>query len=902
MVEDSGLDAGSRNASKLDAAFAAWRADADLAAVLDDARGVFLVLAADGAQVLRASERGRALLAAAGRDGALDAALAEQVRRAGSGPGARLLRLRLAARGLAAPALCRVAPWRDADGVAYLLAVQGPLPGLDRAPRPAPGRPAAPPAADPAPAEPPAPAPGPEVTPPAGARFLWRTDAEGVLARGPEGDVLARIAGQSWEALARSGRIGGETAALLAALAEHRTFRGIALDLARAPEPALAFDLSGAPSGRAGQPFAGFNGFGIVRPPREAAAPETASRPAPAPQEAERPPVPCGVGIPADPIALASMAAPFFAAWLGQSWFGGERPAPEPSEAPPRGPELAPVPDPVPETAAPAPSAPEPEPGLQPAVPAEEPGSVEEPHPADGSPTAEEAALSLTEHAAFREIARALGARYAGDEEAAPEAPATGGSVTPFPGGRPSAEPDPDAILEGIPGAVLVHREGAVLAANGLLLALAAYPDLDALRGAGLDRLFRGLSPDRHPEGGEAFVTVAIETADGRFRPVTLSRSRMLWGGAPAECLLLRPVAADDPHSQRVADELASSFRAARGADALAALDILDDGVAILDGAGRVLALNRAAATLFACAPREVVGGAFPALFPMESVAVQAVLDGAAPEASVTVSGRSAVLRAARLGEDRRAALLRLAAREPGAGPLGAGFLGTLDRGIRTPLTGILGFADVMLKEPEGPLGHPRYGTYLRDIRSSGEQVLALVTDLIDLATVEAGGLALVPEPILLNDLVAAAVAQMQGEASHARILLRTSFAENLPPLEADAASLARAVALVIANALRQSGPGGQVIVSTVPGERGGAALRVRNTGAGLTPEAIAFALDPFGGDAGARPEIGGGLGLPLMRALVEANGGSLRISSRKDEGALVEIVLPARAARRAQA
>jgi len=903
MAKGTGLDDASCSAALPAPALAAWQADSGLAAALADAASIRLVLDSDGSRVLDASEPGRQLLRRIGRPDALPAHLAGQVLR-GAGPTPRLLRLRLDPRGVAPPALCRLARAEGEDGRAvFLLVVAGPLPNL-RAPaiRQADLDPDPDPVAEAPPVSAPEPPPLPLPLPQPGSRFLWRTDAAGALTQISDGqDALADFVGQSWEALAQAGRVGGAAEALLAALAAQRTFRALALDLRTGTGSSVSADLSGAPVAPAGRPFVGFGGFGIVRADCEAGS--DAARDA---VRAEAPPAPAApvpaAALASDPIALATMAAPFFAAWIGQTWFGEPRPAPAAD---------APADPPAPEALEPAASA-APEPTDAPVL-ADDPLLADEPAAAD-SPLAAlpEAGLSLTEHDAFREIARALGARYAGDEEpeeagpdGASEGRSEGASVTFFPGARPLAETEPAALLEGIPGAVLVYRGNAILAANRALLALAGYADLAALQAAGPERLFRGLPPERHAGAGEEPVTVAIEAADGTGRPVAVTCGRMVWPGGPAACLLLRPVSADDPEGRHAAEDLARRVRETRGTDALAALDAIDDGVAILDGAGRVLGLNRAASALFACDPREVVGGAFGALFPPEAVpAVQAVLDGRPADGSVTLAGRTLALRIAPLPGDRRAAVLRVPDRPDDAGGLPAlasGFLGTLDRGIRTPLTGILGFADVILKEPYGPLGHPRYRAYLQDVRTSGEQVLGLVTDLIDLATIEGFGLPLAREPLPLNELIAACVAELQPEAARSRIVLRTSFGDDLAPLEADRPTIARAVRIVIANAIRLSGLGGQVIVSTTMAEAGTVALRVRDTGAGLSADEIAAALEPFAGAAAARPEIGGGLALPLMRALVEANDGALHISSRKDEGTLVEIRLPAtRAAKRA--
>ena len=205
----------------------------------------------------------------------------------------------------------------------------------------------------------------------------------------------------------------------------------------------------------------------------------------------------------------------------------------------------------------------------------------------------------------------------------------------------------------------------------------------------------------------------------------------------------------------------------------------------------------------------------------------------------------------------------------------------------------------MMLKEPFGALDE-RYRGYLRDIHASGEHVLGLVTGLFDLANIEAGRLPLSMRLLPLNDLVSACVALLQPEAARGRIVLRTSFSPDLAALEADEPSMRQAALNVIANAIRFTAAGGQVIVSTMPAERGAIALTVRDTGPGMSAEEIEHALEPFREVAVAGPRHGSGLDLPLTKALVEANHGHLRISSRKDEGTLVEILMPGRESRRA--
>lgn len=799
-----------------------------------------------------------------------------------------------------------------------------------------------------------------------GDRFLWRSDAAGALTQlSGGGDALARLVGASWADLAASGRL-REGEAFLDALARSRTFRGLGAILALEGGDSVAADLSGAPLGRPGQAFRGYGGFGVVRavtlkdltrpvanlvplpeatgtetvapeppsepPEAEAGSRESAGTPDPAavspvsvPVEAtvsgapvpREPPLlappyplapPFGRGLGTDPVAMATMAAPLLAAWLQQDWFGS--PA---RTAPARPAARSPAPGSENPTAAVPDVPPEPE-GVSEQDAAPQPERAPEPDRAS-EPEAVPAALSVSEHDAFREIARALGVRYAGDPageaiETAPADPAGRGAVMPFSFALPAAaarpEPDPAALLDGVPAPLLLHRGPEILAANRAFLDLADYPDFAALRAAGLARLFPDPLPDPLPE--DAMWALAIR--DGTVRTVALARGAMPWPGGPADSLLLRPVADRETASDVVGRPAAVALpgrdaepNAEPDAGALrAALDAVAEGVVVADAAGRVQTLNRAAADLLGRDPRAALGAALRDLVPSGMDRALGEADGR----PVAIDGGALTVRAAALGGGRRALLLRPAPEAPRSEGPGfvARFLAQLDREIRTPLTGILGFADVMLKEPYGPLGHARYRSYLNDIRASGEQVLGLVADLVDLATVETGGLPLSRRPLPLNDLVSACVAEMQAEAARGRIVLRTSFAEDLAPLEADEPSLARAARLVIGNAIRLTGAGGQVIVSTNPAERGAVALRVRDTGTGMSPEEIAFALEPF---RGGRPDAGGadsahaaagGLGLPLSKALVEANDGRLSISSRKDEGTLVEILLPARAAR----
>ncbi|MDP4004450.1 PAS domain-containing protein [Methylobacterium sp. NEAU K] len=821
--------------AELAAAFAAWASLPSLATALADPDAVFLVIDPRDGQILHASPAGRPLSAALAASN--NTFMARQVASAVPRDTApRLARLHLDGRRIAPPVLCLVASGtRDGGQPAILVVPTAPV----KLPRPRPARPETP-EVGPAPQPQPAPSAPEAATLNRGDRFLWRSDASGALTTLTGSEGLSGLVGQRWQDLAAAGRITGVDG-MFAALGERRTFRAepACLDLGDGP---FQVELSGAPLGRGDAAFSGFGGFGLVRS------------------------------------------------------------VPKPVAQPPA-PEQAAPPDPVQTPLAPAEAAPVP-------IESDLSGAAVDLQPAEPS-------LSTDEHAAFREIARALGARYAGDEAGA-EAPAPrseGGAVMPFPGTQPGS---PDAceptgavegsrgpdILAGLPLPALVHRDGAILAANPRLLDVAGYADIAALTRAGLGRLFRGLPQPDDPD--PASRRTAIETADGSALPVEVLGGACTWAGEAAACLIVRPLDETDPASALTAERLAREAQVERAAGAEAALDALEAGVLTVDGAGRVVALNRAAADLFGCDPREIVGGSFVTLFDRQSVlAVADVLRGAvkAPRA-VSVAGKALTLGvSAARADGRRVAVLNAppqdfapvrpeAARDaegPHAPLSDSGLdatLARLDRAFRGPLTGIIELAEAMLREPFGALGDVRYRGCLSQIKSSGELMLERVSELLDLAAVEAGALRLDPRPIALNDVVAGCVARLQAEAARGRIVVRTSFSSDLDDLEADERSVSRAASLVIEHAIRRSVAGGQVIVSTGSTESAAVALRVRDTGAGAVPQAAAPAGD-----------VEDGLALP--RALVEANGGRLQLSARAEDGTLVEIIMPTRRAAR---
>jgi len=199
------------------------------------------------------------------------------------------------------------------------------------------------------------------------------------------------------------------------------------------------------------------------------------------------------------------------------------------------------------------------------------------------------------------------------------------------------------------------------------------------------------------------------------------------------------------------------------------------------------------------------------------------------------------------------------------------------------------------MDERFGPVGNERYKQYLKDIHTSGGHLVSLLNDLLDLSKIEAGKLELNIAAVDLNELTQQCVALMQPQANRERVIIRTSLATSLPPVLADARSVRQIVLNLLSNSIKFTGAGGQVIVSTAPNDDGSIVLRVRDTGVGMSEKEIAIALEPFRQLATSirRGQDGTGLGLPLTKALAEANRASFSIKSAVNAGTLVEVAFP---------
>jgi len=222
-------------------------------------------------------------------------------------------------------------------------------------------------------------------------------------------------------------------------------------------------------------------------------------------------------------------------------------------------------------------------------------------------------------------------------------------------------------------------------------------------------------------------------------------------------------------------------------------------------------------------------------------------------------------------------------------------FLAIMSHELRTPLNSILGFAEIIEKRMFGPLGDDRYGDYVRDIRAGGEHMLSIVNDILDLSKIDAGGMDMNEETFDLLTVIRSAVHLVQDRAETGGLTLKVSLPENLPPLLADARLVKQMLINLLSNAIDSTPAEGWIVITAEGDGEGGLTVAVADTGVGIAEDDLALALTPFRtfGDSSARMSRGIGLGLPLVKSLIELHGGEFLINSKRGAGTTVALTFP---------
>jgi len=222
-------------------------------------------------------------------------------------------------------------------------------------------------------------------------------------------------------------------------------------------------------------------------------------------------------------------------------------------------------------------------------------------------------------------------------------------------------------------------------------------------------------------------------------------------------------------------------------------------------------------------------------------------------------------------------------------------FLANMSHELRTPLNAILGFSQVLLDEMMGPLGNEKYREYTRDIVQSGEHLLALINDILDMAKVESGMMNLDEEWIDLNDSMDAALLLVRERAMANRIAIRKGIVAPAPSLWGDARRLRQVWINLLSNAVKFTPEGGSVEIRAEFVADGRLEIVVADTGIGIADEDIERVQQPFSQVANAlsRSHEGTGLGLPLSRSLLDLHGAQLHIDSQLGVGTTVTVTFP---------
>jgi PAS domain S-box-containing protein len=559
--------------------------------------------------------------------------------------------------------------------------------------------------------------------------------------------------------------------------------------------------------------------------------------------------------------------------------------------------------------------------------------------------------LTPVENSAFNELARQLSARLENENEAdqatepseAPQAvaapPVETETIETAVGKPPNwlAEPEPPARAESkrdkmlfdlLPTGVMVYRLDRLLYANPAFLDRMGYPTLHALEQAGgVDALYVEPGVSNASSTSDTGTPVRISSPeapatgaiDARLHTISWDDDNalaLIFAGAfaentaPASVVELPIPAAPEPSvvGHANAEELA------------AILDTTTDSILMFDAQGNIKSCNRSAEALFGYDGTALTQQNLATLFAQESGSIVkhyleslngtgvAILvedghevlgrgrGGGLVPLSITM-GRTradspnffAVFRdlsQLKNGENELREARRLSDRTANAK---ADLLARISHEIRTPLNAIIGFAEVMISERFGALGNERYVEYMKDVRTSGQRVIAVLDDLTDLSRIETGKLDLAFTSQNLNDLVESCVAMMQPQASRERIIIRTSLAQMLPPVVADGPALRQITMNLIGNSIHLTNAGGQVIVSTALTDFGDVALRIR--GPGLNDNEVAAALEPFRQQAPLDDSPEAAVSLSLTKALVEANRAQFNIKTNTRSGTLVEVV-----------
>ena len=222
-------------------------------------------------------------------------------------------------------------------------------------------------------------------------------------------------------------------------------------------------------------------------------------------------------------------------------------------------------------------------------------------------------------------------------------------------------------------------------------------------------------------------------------------------------------------------------------------------------------------------------------------------------------------------------------------------FLASMSHELRTPLNAILGFSEVMANEVLGPMSNPTYRDYARDVHDSGQHLLDLINEILDLSRIEAGRYQLNEEPMMLLSVVEDCCHMMELKARNKDIRIVQDFEHALPRLFADERAVRQIALNLLSNAIKFTGTGGEIRVRVGWTAGGGQYFSVKDNGPGIPEDEIPVVLSAFGQGSIAikSAEQGTGLGLPIVQSLLAMHGGEFELHSKLREGTEAIAIFP---------
>ncbi len=222
-------------------------------------------------------------------------------------------------------------------------------------------------------------------------------------------------------------------------------------------------------------------------------------------------------------------------------------------------------------------------------------------------------------------------------------------------------------------------------------------------------------------------------------------------------------------------------------------------------------------------------------------------------------------------------------------------FLATMSHELRTPLNAILGFSEVMKGEVFGPHTNPAYREYANDIHSSGHHLLTLINEILDLSRIEAGRYDLREEAISIAHIIEDARHMLSLRAKAKSQTVHAKIEANLPRLWADERATRQIVLNILSNAIKFTPPGGEIWIKAGWTAGSGQYISIKDSGPGIPEEEIPLVLSSFGRGSLAikTAEQGSGLGLPIVKGLIDLHGGSFSLRAKPREGTEVIVTFP---------